>query len=302
MTLDSARILITVAVLCLLGSEPALAKRNNPPGDGGGSSNAILSFTADKTIYQTGERALLSWASAGTRFCNASGAWDGKWPTEGVYRTPPLNASGTYHLKCSSKGGGVSESLVLTVEDPAPEPVPEPASAPEPEPTPEPVSEPSVTFSTDQREVRVDELATLSWSSTDADSCQASGDWSGQKAVAGSQQIGPFDGASTFTLTCSGPGGSALAMLQIDRIGSVQLSWLAPSENVDGSSLTDLAGYRIYFGSSSRTYQDSIVVNDKSATSHEFEAKSGEYYVSMSAVDTEGNESAFSNEVLKLLP
>ena len=49
---------------------------------------------------------------------------------------------------------------------------------------------------------------TLSWSSTDADSCTASDNWSGSKATSGSQAI-TLNGPATFTLSCSGDGGSA---------------------------------------------------------------------------------------------
>jgi hypothetical protein len=48
---------------------------------------------------------------------------------------------------------------------------------------------------------------TLSWSSTDANSCAASGDWSDAKPTTGSQSI-KIDASVTFKLTCSGDGGS----------------------------------------------------------------------------------------------
>jgi fibronectin type 3 domain-containing protein len=71
---------------------------------------------------------------------------------------------------------------------------------------------------------------------------------------------------------------------------------------VDGSPLTDLASYRIYYGTESRAYDSSVELNDPTSTSHSFPAASGEYYVSMTAVDTDGNESAFSNEILRTVP
>lgn len=50
--------------------------------------------------------------------------------------------------------------------------------------------------------------ATLSWSSSDANSCSASNAWSGAKATAGSQSSGPVSSTSVFTLTCFGDGGT----------------------------------------------------------------------------------------------
>jgi len=50
---------------------------------------------------------------------------------------------------------------------------------------------------------------TLSWSSTNATACTASGAWSGSKSTSGSQTTGGLGAASTFTLTCTGSGGSS---------------------------------------------------------------------------------------------
>jgi hypothetical protein len=50
--------------------------------------------------------------------------------------------------------------------------------------------------------------STLSWSTTNADACIASGAWSGTKAVSGSESTGALTSTQTYTLTCSGTGGS----------------------------------------------------------------------------------------------
>ena len=50
--------------------------------------------------------------------------------------------------------------------------------------------------------------STLTWSSTNATSCTASGDWSGAKATSGNQSSGALTSTGTFTLNCSGAGGS----------------------------------------------------------------------------------------------
>ena len=51
--------------------------------------------------------------------------------------------------------------------------------------------------------------STLTWSSSDATSCSASGAWSGVKATSGSQSVTVANGLSTYALNCSGPSGSA---------------------------------------------------------------------------------------------
>jgi uncharacterized repeat protein (TIGR03806 family) len=48
----------------------------------------------------------------------------------------------------------------------------------------------------------------LTWSTTNAQSCTASGGWSGSKAVSGSESVGPLSTTTNFTLACTGAGGN----------------------------------------------------------------------------------------------
>lgn len=86
-----------------------------------------------------------------------------------------------------------------------------------------------------------------------------------------------------------------------DGTGTAMLAWDAPTTRVDGSLLTDLAGYRVYYGRTSRSYQR---VTDVSLTT---EAEigglpSGRVYFSVSAYDALGREGPLSGEVYKDLP
>ncbi|MEK7521099.1 MAG: hypothetical protein AAB560_03420, partial [Patescibacteria group bacterium] len=50
---------------------------------------------------------------------------------------------------------------------------------------------------------------TLSWTTANADSCSASGNWSGGKSTGGSESFSDIPrGTYSYTLNCSGPGGS----------------------------------------------------------------------------------------------
>ncbi|MEZ5550623.1 MAG: hypothetical protein R3E82_07035 [Pseudomonadales bacterium] len=88
-------------------------------------------------------------------------------------------------------------------------------------------------------------------------------------------------------------------MITISVTGSLALNWQAPTQNVDGSPLTDLAGYRIYYGQVSRNYTGDSAVNNPSASSATIALPSGTYYVAMTALDADGNESAYSNEIVR---
>ncbi len=55
----------------------------------------------------------------------------------------------------------------------------------------------------------------LTWSSTNATACTASGAWSGALASSGSQQSAALSSTATFDLSCTGPGGSASTSVQV---------------------------------------------------------------------------------------
>lgn len=161
---------------------------------------------------------------------------------------------------------------------------------------------PALVLSASELLVPEGDNVTLSWTTTGADSCNASGGWSGQLSNTGTRSIGPVVEGTTFSLTCSGAGGSALEMISISVVGPVELSWIAPDQNADGSELVDLAGYRVYFGESSRDYGKVVELTDTSATSHTLDLPTGSYYFAMTAFDTEGHESSYSNEVQRHRP
>ena len=87
--------------------------------------------------------------------------------------------------------------------------------------SPPTVVAPSVTLTSDFLTRVVGQPFTLSWSSTDATSCTASGGWSGTKDTAGQEAVqtsASQPGSMDFVLACSGAGGdaSAIVSIQID--------------------------------------------------------------------------------------
>jgi hypothetical protein len=65
------------------------------------------------------------------------------------------------------------------------------------------VVQPMVTLSAAPTTVQAQGTSTLTWSSTNADTCTASGGWSGTKAVSGPEGVGPLAATMTVTLTCA---------------------------------------------------------------------------------------------------
>lgn len=76
------------------------------------------------------------------------------------------------------------------------------------------------------------------------------------------------------------------------------LSWIAPITNIDGTQLTDLGGYKIYWSTVSGVYIDSDSKDIGITLSTSIPITStGTYYFVVTAYDAAGNESDFSNEV-----
>lgn len=67
---------------------------------------------------------------------------------------------------------------------------------------------PIVNLAADPATIASGHSSTLTWSSTNATSCSASGGWSGTKAISGTQTVTPTQTA-TYTLACTGSIGSA---------------------------------------------------------------------------------------------
>ena len=83
---------------------------------------------------------------------------------------------------------------------------------------------------------------------------------------------------------------------------SVTLAWTAPTRNTDGSALTDLAGYKIYYGNASRQYSRVVAVPGAGATSYVVTGlTAGTWYFAMKSIDVIGVLSNYSGEVRVVL-
>jgi len=72
------------------------------------------------------------------------------------------------------------------------------------DPVNDPIISITVSLSASADEVEVGSPITLTWSSTNAQTCSATGDWSGSKAVSGNEVVTiNKEGGNTFTLNCS---------------------------------------------------------------------------------------------------
>lgn len=136
----------------------------------------------------------------------------------------------------------------------------------------------------------------LTWSTTPAaTSCTASGDsaWAGTKAASGTQTLAAFPASTpkAYALVCNWPGDT-----------QALLTWTPPTENTDGSALTNLAGYRVNWGASSTALTQSAQIANPATTTYTISnLTAGTWFFGVKAYTSQGAESALSNIVSKVL-
>lgn len=147
----------------------------------------------------------------------------------------------------------------------------------------------TINFSAKQTSATGSLTPVLTWStSPTASSCSASGAWSGTKFASGSETLASITASKSYTLTCAWGNGSA------------NISWSAPTKNTDGSTITDLKGFKIVYGTSASSLNLSQSVNDASARSATVAALgAGTWYFAVRAVNSSGGESANSSTVTR---
>lgn len=109
-------------------------------------------------------------------------------------------------------------------------------------------------------------------------------------------------GAYSMTITVSdGSLSASLALsVTVTAVGtkSATLTWSAPTARTDGSALTNLAGYRIYYGTSAAQLTSRVDVSNPSLTTAVVDGLSaGTWYFAATAVDANGLESVRTSTV-----
>jgi hypothetical protein len=93
---------------------------------------------------------------------------------------------------------------------------------------------------------------------------------------------------TNYTLTCTW------------GAGSVRIAWNPPTTNTNGSSLTNLARYRVLYGTSSGALNQSTVIDDPTRTNATISSLApGLWYFAIRAINSSNVESANSNVASK---
>ena len=116
------------------------------------------------------------------------------------------------------------------------------------------------------------------------------------------------DTGTTMNIVITAADGSATAALPAFSIsvtgtapttgsGTATVKWVAPTENSNGTALTNLAGYTVYYGTSASTLsqEQSIQVSNPAALSYTVTGlTSGTWYFAVASYTTTGQASALS--------
>lgn len=124
-------------------------------------------------------------------------------------------------------------------------------------------------------------------------------------ALTGTPAVANVGTSSGITITATNGSGSASigpfaivvnAQPASPATGSATLSWTAPTENTDGTPLTNLAGYHIYYGTTAGAWTSTITILEATETSYVVSGLApGTYYFAVVAFNSDGIDSADSN-------
>ena len=123
-------------------------------------------------------------------------------------------------------------------------------------------------------------------------------------ALSGTPTLGDVGSFANIRISVSdGQASASLPGFRIDvsqvALGSVTLSWTAPTQNEDGSALTNLAGYKNYYGRSSGSYSNEVRIDNPGITSFDVDNLSPDtYFFAATAFNSAGAESRLSGEAI----
>lgn len=159
---------------------------NGEPGENCTTPPPTVSLSATPSTVTSGSASQLNWSSTNANTCTASGDWSGSKATSGNQSTGNLTSDKTYSLNCSGPGGSTTQNTAVTIQTPTP----------------------TLSFSANPSTVTSGQNTNLTWSTTNATSCTASGSWSGNKSTSGTESTSTLTSSQTYTLNCSGAGGN----------------------------------------------------------------------------------------------
>jgi len=181
-----------------------------------------VNFAASPTNVTSGGSSDLSWTSTNATACTASGGWSGAKAANGNQTISNITSTTTYSLMCSGAGGNSpTRDATVTVNAP---------------------TAPTLTLAANPATISPNQQSVLTWNSSNATACTASGGWTGARNPNGTENVGPLTQTTDYTLTCTGTGG------QVARTATVTVNGgnVSLQGSVDSSYVDRFGDNRIY--------------------------------------------------------
>ncbi|MGH7249401.1 MAG: hypothetical protein ACREGC_00320, partial [Minisyncoccia bacterium] len=164
----------------------------------GNGGNVSVSIYADDDNISSGDSTRIHWDSNNADYCNRTGGSNG-WSrsnqgTSGSFNTGDLTNDTTYRITCyNNNGDSDNDSVTVNVNDNNNN------------------NRPTVNIYANPSSVDYGSSSIVTWNSSNADSCYASGGtngWSGNRGTNGSFNTGSLYNSTTFSISCSNNQGS----------------------------------------------------------------------------------------------
>lgn len=187
-----------------------------------------ITFIARPNAILKGESVELDWHTNNVDQCRASEGWAGPRPLNGTETTDSMLQTTNFILTCRAGDESVNKAVTVWVTDPNPPP--------------------EVSLTATPGEVSSGTASNITWSVSNADSCTASGDWSGSRTTSGSESTGVLEQTSSFTLNCTGPGGTGgdTVVVSVDGVTAPPASFtritIEQGQEPWGKNLADVDG------------------------------------------------------------
>jgi hypothetical protein len=308
-----------IAVRCLIASAFALTLAACGGGGGGGSSSSPSGGGSNRAPQLTGVPATTAQVGAAYAFHPSASDADGNTLSFQISNRPAWAsfdaASGSLTGTPASNHIGTTSNIVISVSDGTAS-VSLPAFSIQVQAAPQ-SNLPPVISGTPPTSVNAGQAYNFQPSASDPNGTTLSFSISNKPAWAtfnsstgrlygtpGTADIGTYagiiisvsDGTTSVSLTAFTIGVTQVAT------GTATISWIPPTQNTDGSPLTDLGGYRIYYGTSQTNLAQMVELSNPGLTSYMVQNLSpATWYFSMRAFRTNGTESEPSNVASKTI-
>lgn len=139
-------------------------------------------IAASQTVVNPGDTTELRWTGVNATTCVSPEFNTGNQTSGSI--VVQLLLTKTFTINCSNASGSKSGSITISVK-------------------------PTVSINAAPNPVISGEASTLNWSSSNATLCRASGAWTGERPISGSESTGALGASQTYSIQCSGPAGDS---------------------------------------------------------------------------------------------